>query len=210
MYIPEIFQIKDLSVIEKFIHENGFATIISKGDTYPLATHIPLELTTKKEGQKVLWGHIAKANLQGKDIEKNPDVLAIFMSPLHSYISSSWYFHENAPTWNYMSVHVTGTAKIMEEKELWESVSGLTKHYEKASEHPVSLEGFSAATKKQMKYITGIEIAIHKMEAAFKLSQNRNQKDFENILHQLRKQDNAISHLLADAMEQQSRIQLSD
>jgi transcriptional regulator len=32
---------------------------------------------------------------------------------------------------------------------------------------------------------TGFEIAIKKIEAALKLSQNRNQKDYQNIVHEL-------------------------
>ena len=203
MYIPEIFKVTDTLAIEKFIRENGFATLISKGANFPVGTHIPLELDINKAGEKVLWGHISKANMQGKDIEDNPHVLAVFLSSLHGYISSSWYTHENAPTWNYMSVHVSGIARIMDSDTLWESVSRLTDKYEKNSEHPVSLARFSKETQRQMQHITGIEIRVEKMEAAFKLSQNHSDTDFAHVLQKLREREDVISHLLADAMETQ-------
>jgi transcriptional regulator len=41
----------------------------------------------------------------------NDEVLA-FSGP-HSYISSSWYDHENVPTWNYIAVHVYGKIKLL-------------------------------------------------------------------------------------------------
>lgn len=203
MYIPDIFKVEDKDAIEKFIRDTGLATLISKGSTFPLATHIPLELQTLANGNKVLWGHISKANLQGIDIQTHPEVLAIFLSPLQGYISSSWYFHENAPTWNYMSVHISGKVALMDENTLWQSVSQLTDRYEKESSHPVSLQKFSDETRRQMKYITGIEIQIEKIEAAFKMSQNRDSRDFENILQKLRERNDSLSGLLADAMELQ-------
>ncbi|MBF2708681.1 FMN-binding negative transcriptional regulator [Flavobacterium soyangense] len=38
MYRPEIFKITDRSIIKQFIKENGFGTLISIGETYPIGT----------------------------------------------------------------------------------------------------------------------------------------------------------------------------
>jgi transcriptional regulator len=58
---------------------------------------------------------------QWKDLEAS-EVLVIFNGP-HTYISSSWYDHENVPTWNYIAVHVYGTVKLIEGESLRHSLS---------------------------------------------------------------------------------------
>src|SRR5688572_1762258 len=201
MYIPHQYEITDSLLIEQFIKENGFATIISSGSEFPIATHIPLELEKNENGEKVLWGHISKANPQWKLFEKHENVLVIFLSSIHHYISSSWYNHPNVPTWNYMSVHVSGKIKLIEGEKLWESVRRLTNKYEKNSAHPVSLDKLPKEVQKQMNALVGFEISIKKMEAAFKLSQNRNKEDFENIIKQLNLSADLNGKLMAEVMK---------
>lgn len=201
MYIPKIYRIEDNVVIEEFIRQNGFATIISSTNSHPAATHIPLDLQVNETGEKALWGHMSKGNPHWKKFEKNPKVLAVFMSHIHSYISSSWYNHPNVPTWNYMSVHVTGEISHIEGEKLWESVRRLTNKYEKDSEHPVSLDTLPASAQKQMNGIVGFEIKIETMACAFKLSQNRNVEDLKNIIHQLHMKEDITSKLMAEVIE---------
>ena len=206
MHMPKHFEITDNTIIEQFIKENGLATIISKGSIFPVGTHIPIELEINDNGEKVLWGHISKVNPQWRDFEKNENVLVIFLSPVHHYISSSWYNHPNAPTWNYLSVHITGKIKIIEGEKLWESVRRLTNRYERKSAQPVSLDTLPESVQKQMNGIVGFEISIDKTEAAFKLSQNRNEEDFKSIIKELRLSGELSSALMADAMERQRNM----
>jgi predicted FMN-binding regulatory protein PaiB len=58
MHIPKLFEITDISIIDKFINENGLATLITKGSAFPVGTHIPIDLEINEVGNKVLWGHI--------------------------------------------------------------------------------------------------------------------------------------------------------
>jgi transcriptional regulator len=207
MYIPEIFKITDQSIIEQFIKENGFGTLISIGETYPLGTHIPMELETNSKGEKILAGHISKENPQWIDIGKSPNVLVLFQSPVNHYISSSWYNHSNAPTWNYISVHISGKLTIIEGNELWESVSRLTNKYEAKMKCPFSLENTTKSVQRQMNGIVGFEIRIDKIECAFKLSQNRSEADFTNIIKELKGSNEFTAKLLADEMKKQRIIQ---
>jgi transcriptional regulator len=203
MHVPKIFKVTDNNIIEQFIRENGFATLITKGSEFPTGTHIPIELEVNSKGEKVLWGHMSRANPQWKEFEHAPEVLVIFLSHVHSYISSSWYNHPNAPTWNYLSVHVSGRLKILEGDTLWESVRRLTNRYEKESARPVSLDTLPESVQKQMNGLVGFEISIKKIEAAFKLSQNRSDEDFNNIIKELRLSKNLSAQLMADIMERQ-------
>lgn len=187
--------------MEEFIKLNGFATLITGGNTFPSATHIPIELELNKQGEKVLHGHISKANPQWKAFAENPQVLVVFMSHLNHYISSSYYNFQDAPTWNYMSVQVTGTIKILGKEELWESVRKLTDRYEKGMEKPVSLDALPADVLRQMEGIVGFEIAISSMEAVFKMSQNRDDENFANIIKKLKESADPKAVLTAEMMQ---------
>ena len=100
MYIPELYKNENQEEIQNFLHQNGFAILVNQTDGKLWATHIPLVLETNEKGKQILVGHISKLNPQGESFKTNDDVLAIF-SGAHTYISSSWYDHENVPTWNY-------------------------------------------------------------------------------------------------------------
>lgn len=203
MHIPKLFEVTEPAIIDEFIRNNSFATIISMAADAPEATHIPIELEINEQGEKVLWGHISKANPQWKCFTGESKVLVIFLSSVDHYISSSWYGHPNAPTWNYMSVHVTGRIKIIEGEKLWESVRRLTNRHEKISAHPVSLDTLPATVQKQMNGIVGFEVSMDKVEAAFKLSQNRNDADYASIITHLEQLNSANSLLMAKHLVQQ-------
>lgn len=201
MYIPKTFEVTDHIIIEQFIRENGFATLISMGNRFPVGTHIPVELEINEHGEKVLCGHLSKGNPQWKSLKQSPEVLVIFLSHVHSYISSSWYDQPDAPTWNYLSVHVTGRIKTIEGEKLWESIKKLTDKYERALKNPVTLDTLPKSVQKQINGVVGFEISIEKMEAAFKLSQNRSEKNFKNIIKELKLSNELRSTLMANVME---------
>ncbi len=203
MYIPKIYRIEDIEVIEDFIRANGFATIVSPAESHPIATHIPLDLQKDGHGNRLLTGHVSKGNPHWKQLERNPKILAIFLSNIHSYISSSWYNHPNVPTWNYMSVHASGTVSLLEGDQLRESLKRLTNKYEKNSEHPVSFETLPPPVQRQINGVVGLEIRVEKLECAFKLSQNRSREDLENIISHLKLKEGAGSRLMAEVMEKE-------
>lgn len=128
MYIPEIYLNENQAEIEQFIHENGFGILINQTKGKLWATHIPLLLENKNDKQ-ILVGHISKLNPQADSFKTNDDVLAIF-SGAHSYISSSWYDHENVPTWNYLAVHVYGKVKLHSYEQSVEALKSLVDNYE--------------------------------------------------------------------------------
>ena len=202
MHTPSHFKIDDEKLIDQFLRDHSFGTLISAGSPYPLATHIPMELETNTQGNPVLRGHISKANPQWHSWASHPQVLAVFLSPIHHYISSSWYNHPNVPTWNYMSVHISGELSILTGEELKESLRRLTDKYEKESKNPVSLDQLPVAVQNQINGIVGFEIQINRKEASFKLSQNRNEEDFMNIITELKNSGNSQAIQLAEIMEQ--------
>ena len=139
MYIPKYFRNNNQQEIEAFISKNTFAVLVTYDGQKPVATHLPLELETAINGEKVLRGHIARGNPQWRSFENNHQALAIFSGP-HSYVSSSWYNHINVPTWNYIAVHVYGQIKILTEEEVYASLKNLINKYEVVSKNPVTIK----------------------------------------------------------------------
>jgi transcriptional regulator len=196
MYINSYSHVSDSTEILDFIRLNGFAILVSQVDGKPWATHIPLILS--KDGTE-LSGHVSRGNKAWRNFS-NTEVLCIFQGP-HAYISSSWYDHENVPTWNYLAVHVYGNIKIQEGEELLASLKALTDKYEKHSQKSVSVEGMSKSyLEKEIRGIVGITIKITSVEACFKLSQNRDDKNHAEIVSQLKARGDSASVAIADEM----------
>jgi len=200
MWIPKHYRLEDKQAINNFVKEVGLATLICMGQKYPIATHKPIEIEQNTAGEDVLRGHIPKTNPQSKLLREKPNVLAIFLSPVQHYISSSWYEKPNAPTWNYMSVHIYGKLKILTGQELWDSVERLTQRHEQVSRCPISLATLPNHIQNMLKGVTGFEIEIEKIDAAHKLSQNRNQKDYQNIIHELAQLNTPQADMMSDTL----------
>ena len=200
MHIPTRYKNENPEEIRSFLRANSFGVLVSSKNDEILATHIPLIFETKQDGKEILHAHISKVNDQVAHLEDGTEVLCIFNGP-HSYISSSWYDFEEVPTWNYIAVHVRGALRILDKEGLRNSVKSLMDKYETGQEKPVRMEGLSEKTLKQMEGIVGFEIEITSIEAAYKLSQNMNDKNHKGIVSRLRENNNPTEKAIADAME---------
>ncbi len=197
MYIHSYSHVTDSKEVFDFINENGFATMVSTVEGKLWASHIPLVLS--KDGME-LTGHVSRGNKAWHNFKEHTEVMCVFQGP-HAYISSSWYDHENVSTWNYLAVHVSGNIKIQEDEELLASLKDLTNKYEKYSQKPVTVEEMDKKyLERELKGIVGVSIKITQVEASFKLSQNRDDKNYQEIIRQLRLKGDASSIEMADEM----------
>lgn len=200
MYIPKHFKVTDFDEIREFIQTNSFGTLVTTKQGTPIATHLPLEFNKQGEDYYIT-GHVAYTNPQWKTFEETKDnVFVIFQGP-HAYISSTWYKNENVPTWNYQAVHVYGTASIMSEQELEEDLRLLLQKYERHRKNAALWENLSSQTKKQIKGIVGFKIKVQEIQAANKLSQNRNEEDYDNIVNELYEEKDLNSKEMAQVMK---------
>lgn len=199
MHTPDIYKNEDPESIRIFLKENSFGILINQTNGKLCATHIPIELEINADGKEVLQGHISKLNPQAEGFTENDQILAVFSGP-HSYISSSWYDHENVPTWNYIAVHVYGRIRIIDETAAIESLKKLVDKYEANSENPVRVENLSAKTMREARGIIGFEIEIDEIQATKKLSQNRDDHNYKNIISELEKTENTQSIAIAKEM----------
>jgi transcriptional regulator len=200
MYIPKHFVNHNTTEVKDFIRQFSFGILITGGQELQ-ATHIPLDLS--KDGN-FLSGHLSKANPQVQELSEGAEVLSIFNGP-NSYISSSWYNHENVPTWNYIAVHVKGNIRLLGQDALYQRLVEMVDKHEHTSVNPVSVEGMSAEyMRNQMRGIIGFDIEITSIQASYKLSQNRDEINHKNIIKELEKKPDDNAQLIA--MEMKKRV----
>jgi transcriptional regulator len=198
MHIPKLYREEDKTKIIEFMKSNGFPAIVSYDGEKLLATHIPVHVIENADGSIKILGHMSRANPQWKSFGEQ-EVLLIFQGA-HTYISPRWYNHVNVPTWNYVMVHVYGKIKILEGDDLHALLSQLVHVHEPDTGY--SLESLPEEfVRKEMKGVAGFEMQVTKIDAAYKLSQNRDDESYENIILELDKRADADSRKIAEEMK---------
>jgi len=201
MYTPKLYREEDRVKILEFLRQNEFATLVAYDGEKPTASHLLMEVVEDGE-QLFVNGHMSKVNPLWKTLENNPEVLVIFQGP-HTYISPTWYNHVNVPTWNYQAVHVYGSPRIISERdETYALLSRLVSRHEGGTKY--RLETLPRDfVEREMKGIVAFQIEVARIEANYKLSQNRDDEDYHNIVSHLEEREDEISHGVAEAMKKQ-------
>lgn len=205
MYTPKRYEETDPQLINEFIRQNNFGILVSLQNSLPIATHIPFTLLVNEtDGSRRLLGHISRANPQWKTFPQNQTVLAIFGGP-HAYISPRWYNHQNVPTWNYMAVHAYGPLRLVtEDAELRLLLNLLVDQHESGAYQMESLP--EEMIEKQIRGIVAFEITVTELQASFKLSQNRDQESYQNVIHELEQQDDTARQVAAEMKARQADL----
>jgi len=202
VYIPEHFRVRDYADAIAFMRANPFVILVSDGDASLFASHVPVVIREAEE-QLVIRGHFAKANPHWRYLEEQPQCLTIFHGP-HSYVSAGNYTtRENVPTWNYGAVHIYGNARVYSSPEALQGVlHELIATFEAAyAQQWDSLD--QAYRDRMLNHIVGFEITATRIEAKFKLSQNRTKEEQTNVIAALDKSDDtAVSGVAKMMLEQ--------
>ncbi|MFT3895373.1 MAG: FMN-binding negative transcriptional regulator [Anaerolineales bacterium] len=201
MYISKLYREEDRIKILEFLKQNEFATLVTYDGEKPTASHLLMEVV--EEGEKLfINGHMSRANPLWKTFEKNSEVLVIFQGP-HTYISPTWYNHVNVPTWNYQSIHVYGKTRIVtDHEETYEMLSRLIARNE--GDPSYRMETLPAdLVMKEMKGIVAFQVEVTRIEANYKLSQNRDDESYWSVVSHLEERTDEMSHGVAEAMKKQ-------
>ena len=164
------------------------------------ANHLPweLEVPESSANDARLIGHVAKANPLVQQLRDGDAVLVIFHAE-QAYVSPNWYpskagNHLAVPTWNYRVVHVHGRVRLHTDQRFLLRVLGkLTRTHETLTQQvlPDTQGPWSPkdmphdALMERLTQIMGLEITIDRVEAKFKLNQNRSDADRLNAAHQV-------------------------
>jgi len=200
MYHFDYYTEKDPQKIIEFLRENSFALITGMGETYPVATQIPLKVVETGDGKIRLRGHIMRKTDHHLVFEKNNKVMVIFTGP-HCFVSAAWYTDPGVgSTWNYMTVQVKGTLRFLDAEGTYNAVKELSDNYV-GNAGAGSFDSLPQEyIDRMMKGIVGIEVEVESMENTFKLSQNRDETSQRNIIEELVKRGDENSRKIAREM----------
>lgn len=189
MYKFSYFKENDKQRMFDFIEQNPFAFMTGSFlSGNQVATQIPI-LLEERDGEIFLQGHIMRNTDHHKAFCENPQVLIVFTGP-NCYVSASWYSNPQiGSTWNYMSVHIAGNITFMNNDELAVLMRKLTLKFENGNtESPTFFDNLpDNFLQKMMPAIIGFEIKPNRIENIFKLSQNRDEESYLNIISKLQK-----------------------
>jgi transcriptional regulator len=193
-------------VIKEFIDQYPFAFLVGcDSENKPVATQVPVFIE-EKDGKKILRGHIMKNTDHHKAFLHNENVLVVFTGH-HTYVSATWYSNPHlASTWNYMSVHVKGIIRFLDDTELEDVLRKTTLHFESYNQKSTTIYDNLPLEFKQkvMKAIVAFEIEVKEMDNVFKLSQDRDAKSYDNIKERLMEQGED-GRVIAAEMEKRTK-----
>lgn len=196
MYLRPAFTETDPARIRDLIRAHHFGLLVTHGPRGSEASHIPFTLTEAGE-DFTLMGHLAAANPQC-DARAGP-ALAVFSGP-HAYLSPSWYAIQPAvPTWDYAAVHVHGRLQPLSDPA--EVVAGL-QDLSAADPGGFRVDAMPRVFRDRMLAgIRAFRLVPERVEAQWKMSQNRAVADRLGVAAALRAQGDAMAAEVALLVE---------
>lgn len=201
MYLPQHFEEKRTEELHRVIREHPLGVLVLNGPNGLDANHLPFELNADVGERGSLLAHVARANPLWQETKDGDEALVIFRAA-NAYISPNWYpskheFHRQVPTWNYQAVHVHGKMKIRDDERFVRGVVARLTRVNEAhtgSDRPWKMTDSSKEYVDQMlSAIVGIEIEITRLIGKWKLSQNREERDRNNAVEELRKRGEQLA-----------------
>jgi transcriptional regulator len=198
MYSPPYNQPEDRAEIVAFMRANNFPVLVTGTGGTLHASHLPV--TVHEEGERIVIDmHMAKNNPQWKEFFDD-EVLVVFTGP-HAYVSPRWYEEkERVPTWNYAAVHAYGVPSINSKRD--EKHASQRRLIESLDRQ--WLPKFDALREeyvtRMLEGIVNFSIPVSRIDARWKLSQNRGRREMELIAAELDKSRDSAGRALAGLM----------
>lgn len=187
MYLPKHFEQQDLDSLTSLLKDYPLGALVTQHEGIPEANHIPFLLEGPLAPSGKLIGHVAKGNPVWKHDVAMQETLVIFQGP-ESYITPNWYpskqvHHQVVPTYNYAVVHVYGQLSVTHDEAIKRRIVGdLTASMEKMRDSTWQVsDAPTEYIEKMLNAIVGIELTITRIQAKWKVSQNRDVKDRDGV-----------------------------
>jgi transcriptional regulator len=205
MYIPPSnFPPSEESATE-LLAQTRAGDLVTVGDDGLTVSMIPFLHDRTIGPNGALLGHLARPNGQWRGADGR-EALVLVHGP-DGYVSPAWYAAKRehgrvVPTWNYILVAVHGTLRIHDDADWVRGiVERLTDAHEGGRPEPWAVsDAPEPYVAGQLRAIVGVEVEIDRIEAKWKLSQNRSAADVAGVIEGLRTGSND-DRALADAME---------
>ncbi|UNK72342.1 FMN-binding negative transcriptional regulator [Microbacterium sp. H1-D42] len=177
------FAMTDPTELRRVIEQNPWATLVSDATDGLVASHYVVLLDDERDDLTVV-GHVGRPDDLVHDLG-NRELLISFQGP-HGYISPGWYGDVAAvPTWNYVSVHLTGVPEILSAEENLRVLGRMVDIFENRMPSPRgmwTLPNDEAFVQRMAAGTIGFRLTPTKIVAKRKLSQNKPIDTVEDVL----------------------------
>lgn len=210
MYIAKQFAQTDTNILHDLINAKPLATWITQyADGELIVDHLPFILDPDRGEFGTLISHVSKANPLWKRFANSTQSICVFHG-VDGYISPTWYVDSKSehgkavPTWNYVTVHVYGQAKPIDDLEEIRHILEITTKKFEADLTPewTMQDAPERYIEKMLTAIVGVEIPINQMIGKYKLNQNKNQADRMGVIAGLKQQGDSTSLEMAQMIQQ--------
>ncbi len=188
MYLPKLFAEARPEVLQGILRRHPLGMLVTHTTTGLDANHLPFLLDAEHGPHGRLIAHVARANPLWTELGSGDPVLVVFRGAA-GYISPNWYpskheTHRHVPTWNYEVVHIHGIVTVRDDVQFVRGVvARLTREHEASEPCPWKMSDAPADyLEAELAQIVGIEVAITRLEGKCKLSQNRDERDFDSTV----------------------------
>jgi transcriptional regulator len=187
MYVPTHFAVADQADMLALIGTHPLGALVRAGAGGLEADHVPFELVAPTDAAPhgLLRAHVGRANPVWQ--ADGAPVLVLFQGA-SSYVSPLLYDVDAAggrvvPTWNYQVVHAHGRLRAIEDPAwILSQMTRLTGRHEDARDGWKVDDAPREFIDRIVRTTVGIEIVIERLEAKFKMSQNRTPEDRARVL----------------------------
>jgi transcriptional regulator len=171
MLTPDHFRPADGADAWDVMRRHGFATLVTSGaDGAPVAA--PLAFLVRPHERRLV-SHLSRRNPQVRQLAAGTPALVVFQGP-SAFVSGSSYAEAPAvPTWNHLTVHVTGRAALQDDETVTLRVLEETvAHFEQLAGTNWRLDAGHAAIRGWAREVVAFAVEAERVETQFKLSQN--------------------------------------
>ena len=179
MYVPPEYGPADPAQVREVVSGYPLALLSTNGIGTPYATHVPVIVRDPDTADgglagATLVGHMNRANPHWVALSGGVRALLVFAGP-HGYVSPTVYgTTPAAPTWNFVSVHVRGTLRPIEDRRaslgvVVATVRALESRFGDSWDMRPSLDYF----RRILPGVGAFTVQVESAEAMFKLSQEQ-------------------------------------
>jgi transcriptional regulator len=173
----------DVGELRRVIDQNPWMTLVSATEEGLVASHYAVMLDEGRDDLTIV-GHVGKPDDAIHGLGER-ELLVIVQGP-HGYISPGWYPPgPEVPTWNFVSVHLSGIPEVLTPEENLQVLERLVARFETAMPGPRLLwepPNDAEFVRRLERGTVGFRLTPTKVVAKRKLSQNRPDEVVDTII----------------------------
>ncbi|WP_448388207.1 FMN-binding negative transcriptional regulator [Microbacterium aurum] len=180
------FAMTDAAELRRVIDDNPWMTLVSQTPDGLVASHYAVLLDEDRDDLTIV-GHVGKPDDAIHGLGER-DLLVVVQGP-HGYISPGWYGDvPSVPTWNFVSVHLSGIPEILSPEENLRVLDRLVARFESALPQPRLMwqaPNDEEYVRRLERGTVGFRLTPTKVVAKRKLSQNKSDEVVDTIIAEL-------------------------